>query len=93
MKAFLDEPVIKQCGNPTIPTIWVSVFLTFAWILGYMTTPLLSGKAITWTDVMAIRLSKVKGTQFMLFGTAATISLILFANTDEDGGEFTPFLQ
>ena len=42
---------------------------------------------------MAIRTSKVEETQFTLFGTVATITLILFANTDEDGGNVTPFLQ
>lgn len=38
-------------------------------------------------------MSKVKETQFILFGTMATITLILFANTDEGGGDFDPFLQ
>ena len=48
---------------------------------------------MTWADVMAIRMSKVEGMHFMLFGTAATITLLLFANTDESGGDFNPFLQ
>ena len=29
----------------------------------------------------------------MLFGTLASIALILFANTDESGGDFRPSLQ
>ncbi|GMH74078.1 hypothetical protein TrLO_g9761 [Triparma laevis f. longispina] len=94
MKANLnDEPVAETCGNPTMPSFLVSVFLMFAWFLGYLIPPLLTGKTITWTDVMAIRMSKVEGTQFMLFGTLATFTLILFANTNEDGGDFNLFLQ
>ncbi|GMI12977.1 hypothetical protein TrLO_g11072 [Triparma laevis f. longispina] len=93
MKASLDVPVMKQYGNPTMPSLWGSTFLMFAWVLGYIFPPLLSGNTITWTDVMAIRMIKVEGTQFMLFGTMATITLIIFANTNEDGGDFTPFLQ
>lgn len=93
MKANLDEPVLKQCGNPTTPSIMVSIFLAFGWFLGYLVPPLFSGKTMTWADVMAIRMSKVEGTQFMLFGTLATITLILFANTDEGGAEATLFLM
>ncbi|GMH61321.1 hypothetical protein TrST_g6686 [Triparma strigata] len=94
MKADPSNPILKQCGNPTMPSILVSNFLSFTWGLGYLIPPLLSGrKTMTWADVMAIRMSKVDGTQFMLFGTTATITLILFANTDESGGDFNPFLQ
>ncbi|GMH60075.1 hypothetical protein TrST_g7694 [Triparma strigata] len=94
MKADPSNPILKQCGNPTMPSIFVSLFLFFTWFLGYIIPPLISGrKTMTWADVMAIQMSKVEGTQFMLFGTAATITLILFANTDESGGDFNPFLQ
>ena len=94
MKASISTPILKQCGNPTMPSIMISIFLYFTWVLGYLIPPLLHGKKMmTWPDVMAIRMGKVEGTQFMLFGATATISLILFANTDEDGGDFTPFLQ
>ncbi|GMH49568.1 hypothetical protein TL16_g00553 [Triparma laevis f. inornata] len=94
MKADPSNPILKQCGNPTMPSILISTFLYFTWGLGYIIPPLLSGrKTMTWADAMAIRMSKVEGTQFMLFGTAATITLILFANTDEGGGDFNPFLQ
>ncbi|GMI12314.1 hypothetical protein TrVE_jg7499 [Triparma verrucosa] len=94
MKVDPSKPVLEQCGNPTVPSFWVSVFLAFSWILGYIIPPLLSGrKMMTWADVMAIRMSKIEGTQFMLYGTTATIALLLFANTDESGGDANPFLQ
>ncbi|GMH94029.1 hypothetical protein TrVE_jg6163 [Triparma verrucosa] len=94
MKADLSIPVLKQCGNPTIPSILVSIFLAVTWAIGCLIPPLLSGrKSMTWVDVMAIRMSKIEGTQFMLFGTCATITLVLFANTDESGEDLNSFLR
>ena len=94
MKASLLNPVLEQCGNPTVPSIMVSLFLLATWWLGYIIPPLLSGRKImTWVDLMAIRMNMIEGTQFVLFGTTATFALILFANTDEGCGDFNPFLQ
>ncbi|GMH70941.1 hypothetical protein TrST_g2376 [Triparma strigata] len=94
MNANLLTPVAKQCGNPLIPSFLVSVFLVFAWGLGVVVPPLLvAQKTLSWTDVIATRMSKFEGAQLLLFGTAATITLILFANLDEEGGDFTLLLQ
>jgi len=94
MKTNLENPVLETCGNPTMPSIWVSVFLMVTWFLGYIIPPLLTGrKTMTWTDVMVIRMNKVEGTQFFLFGSTATIALLFFAYTDENGGDFDSVLQ
>ena len=38
-------------------------------------------------------MNKIGGMQFMLYGGAATVTVLLFANNDRGGGDFNPFLQ
>ena len=93
MKADVEGLIEDQCGNPVRPSFMVNAFLFIAWVLGYIVPPLLSGKKVlTWVDVMTVKMSKFEGTQMMLFGILSTLTLLLFANTDEDGDGMTPFL-
>jgi len=38
-------------------------------------------------------MSKMEGVQFLFFGCSATAALMLFASTDEGGGDFDSLLQ
>ncbi|GMH94386.1 hypothetical protein TrVE_jg4892 [Triparma verrucosa] len=91
----LDEKGnIERCGNPTYPTLWVSVFLGTSWWLTYLIPPLLpSDRILTWDNVMKLNMSRLEGLQFALFSTLSVEALVLYALTNEEGTEISDFLQ
>ena len=85
---------IERCGNPSQPTIWVSVFLTMSWFLTYVIPPLLTRvKILTWGDVMQLDMGRMEGLQFALFSTLSIEALVLYALTNEEGEELSDFIQ
>jgi len=89
-----DLGFIERCGNPSHPTYWVSAFLFTSWFLTYLIPPLLPGhRTLTWGDVMKLNMGWIEGLQFALFSTFALVSLVLYALTNEEGGELNDSLQ
>jgi len=91
----LDEKGnIERCGNPTYPTLWVSVFLFASWLYTYVIPPLLpSDRILTWDNVMKLSMGGLEGLQFILFSTLSVEALVLYALTKEEGTEISDFLK
>ncbi|GMH48800.1 hypothetical protein TL16_g00377 [Triparma laevis f. inornata] len=85
---------LKRCQNPSRPTLWVSIFLMMSWVLTYLITPLLpSDRALTWSDVMKLNMSRMEGLQFTLFCTFSMEALVMYSLTDDEGGKVNDFLN
>ncbi|GMH83539.1 hypothetical protein TrVE_jg5572 [Triparma verrucosa] len=85
---------IERCGNPSLPTWYVSAFLATSWVLTYVIPPLLpSDRTMTWSNVMNLNMGRIEGLQFILFSTFSILALVVYALTNEDGTELSDFLQ
>ncbi|GMI15473.1 hypothetical protein TrVE_jg3551 [Triparma verrucosa] len=86
--------IVDQCGNPMQPANVVSTYLIIAWIMRYLFAPLTDAtNQLSWKNVMELRMSKMQFTQGALFSTMSLLTMVIFANTNENGTKFDDFLH
>mmetsp|Transcript_60 Transcript_60/g.120 ORF Transcript_60/g.120 Transcript_60/m.120 type:complete len:377 (+) Transcript_60:141-1271(+) len=86
--------IVDQCGNPMQPAAVVSIYLFVAWLMRYYFAPLTdASNQLSWKNVMDLRMSKMQFTQGALFSALSLITMVIFANTNENGAEYDDFLQ
>lgn len=86
--------VVDQCGNPTAPAASIGSYLFVAWVLCYLAAPLASDTStLSWKNVMELKMSKMQFILGSLFGALSLITLITFANTNENGSKIDDFLH
>ncbi|GMH47387.1 hypothetical protein TrLO_g2693 [Triparma laevis f. longispina] len=84
----------RRCQNPSKPTLLVSFFLLLSWLLTYIIPPLLpSDRALTWSNVMKLSMNRMEGLQFTLFCTLSMEALVIYSQTDNEGGKVNDFLE
>ena len=85
--------VEERCANPIGPSLCVMFLLLWAWAIAYILFPIDKGeRALTWPDLLALRIPRTKAAIFLALGATSVVSLVLFSVTDENGKNLKPEL-
>jgi len=89
-----SDAIFKQAGNPILPSNYISCLIALSWIFGRLLPPInKNARQLTWRDIMSLKMDRVEGSKFSLFGVASTVVVLMFSLLDEEGSELSPIMN
>ncbi|GMH54591.1 hypothetical protein TL16_g01705 [Triparma laevis f. inornata] len=90
-RADPNKNLLKQCGNPILPSFCLSIFLFWTWLVTVLAPPLITSFHVTWSDVANFDLPKNLNTQGSFYVVMSFTALVMFALLNEEGESITDF--
>lgn len=89
LQASDEENIIDQCGNPLVPTFFVTIFLGTIWVVGVILPFVLPPVDTGWTDIASMTVQQTEAKKITLVTVLSGLTVLLYAMTYEDGAKVT----